>query len=188
MRHSRATTEGPLHSKIITGECGTSAVLVVSRLQGRWNRGDGVLSLREGGPRDRDLIHSAVSMSVQKCPSGDPGVQSSQRPEESADTEPAGKEDRPSWIRTVGALLMCLSIASCLRELGWGRGCTGPSAGDQALTASPARGSGGLTCCFPGRGKFPCHRGSRLYTSGLFCLLSLAGTSGGLPRAEWGGC
>lgn len=158
----------------------------MSRLQGRWNRGDGVPSLREGGSRDRDLIHSAVSMSVRKCPSGDLGAQTSQRPEESADMEPAGKEDRPSWIWTVGALLVCLSTASCLGELGWGRGRTGPSSGDQALAASPARGSGGLTCCFPGRGKFTCHRGSRLYTSRLFCLLSLAGTSGGLPRAEVG--
>ena len=152
MRHSRATTEGPLHSKIITGECGTSAVLAVSRLQGRWNRGDGVPSLREGGPRDQDLIHSAVSISVQKCPSGDPGVQTSQRQEESADKEPAGKEDRPSWIQTVGALSACLSTASCFGELGWGRGHTGPSAGDQALTASPARGSGASRAAFLGEG------------------------------------
>ena len=69
----------------------------------------------------------------------------SQRSEESADTEPTGKEDGPSWTRTVGALSVCLSSASCHAGAGVGNSHTGPSAGDQASAASPAWGSGGLT-------------------------------------------
>ena len=40
MRHSRATAEGPLYSKFVTSEHGTSEVLAMNRLQGRWNRRD----------------------------------------------------------------------------------------------------------------------------------------------------
>ena len=86
-----------------------------------------------------------------ECPSGDLGAQMSQRSAESADTEPTGKEDGPSWIQTVGALSVCLSTASCHGGAGVGNSHTGLSAGDQALIASSAWGSGGLTYCFPGR-------------------------------------
>lgn len=120
---------------------------------------------------------------LRECPSGDLGAQMSQRSEESADMEPAGKEAGPPWIQTVGALPVCLSAASRHWGAGVGSSQTVPSAGDQALTASPAWGSGGLTRCLPGR-EAPVSR--RLTVVQTQLVLGLAGTSGGLLRAELG--
>ena len=39
MRHSRVTTEGPFHGKAVTSEHGTSEILAVNGLRGRWDRG-----------------------------------------------------------------------------------------------------------------------------------------------------